>query len=1162
LGESKVIYNSIGEVETSIDRYGYPTVSIYDAQGEGIQTTFPDGTVSRSTILYGYGDNAEKSATIVEDPHFEGDPVYGTRTEYDEIGRPIKNERLANFRITISGDALSSFSDFEELSGGVQVLSTTTTHYNDAGNVDAETDARGNTTTYTYDGYDRIETVTKWVTTPASRDQTVTTSHYDDNGNLEGVTVVVTKFTLANPPVQIGAPITVPTQSCQYDSLRRRWLTVHEDNSFSRVIFDSLGRVAEEIDQDGVSTRSEYDGEGRVTAVTKPYKIYDPTQLNNHDAPPVLDANPADQTVTRFAYNLAGQLVTQTDGNQTVLAPANQKHTLFAYDKLGRIISRTLPETQPESWVYDATVAGHLVRRVVHSDFNGTVITDDFDPMGRILTRTPTSASLPPEGKVPVSLTYTATGKPKTISDASGLSEYLYDNRDRLWKKTVEKSTPNERTLTYLYNDNDLVETISSSSGQTALNYQYDELNRLKSANGTSYTYDPPGNLETVTYPSPNSAVTAYHYDVSQRLVYMTLNNGSAQLLASFEYDDYAATDKPVWQTERKLTRSGLRQGAAELVKYNVQDHRRLMAYDYDRLNRLGAERIRTATGASWPAWPSPTLPASPSTGDILYDTLPGYSDLPGHGYDRTGNRSSRSVSDSSLIAKGVTPVSSQAFDADDRLLGGNNAYDANGNTLVGNLLGLPGEVDPLPGPTTQDVYDYANRLIKRSNGSTTVNLVYDAAGNRVRKTIVSGNTTVIRYLVDDLNPTGYAQVLEEWRSVNGGASTLDRAYVYGHSLISQRQSDDTVQYYGYDGHGNVRLLLNNDATAAVSDAYDYDAFGILINEWHQNAVTPTPNHYLYSGEQWDSELGMYYLRARYLNPQNGRFWSMDTYGGDQGNPSSLHKYTYAFCDPVNNLDSSGNFPGGHHKVPQSLWDERDKEFHFSEDAKEFFDSDPAKVNTPNGHNFTNPHGSYNKNMRAEVREWLKKEGIKPGDMTKKDCARMIKDIEKKNKFIREFNLIVRKGPEKVKSWLKSKGYKLIPVEFQSAALKKALAAKAAKRLGGALARKVPLIGYGFTILMAEQMKAEGATDRQIAKAVVNDFFWNVPEMAEAGADVVWNQAVYVAEGAMAGAFSYLNYDYDESPADGGNGLLVSEQAVNDILKRGNVTAGSLIQVW
>jgi RHS repeat-associated protein len=90
------------------------------------------------------------------------------------------------------------------------------------------------------------------------------------------------------------------------------------------------------------------------------------------------------------------------------------------------------------------------------------------------------------------------------------------------------------------------------------------------------------------------------------------------------------------------------------------------------------------------------------------------------------------------------------------------------------------------------------------------------------------------------------------------------------------------------------------DSRATVT--YDYDAFGNLIH-----STGATPNNYLYSGEQYDPDLNLYYNRARYVNTSTGRFWSMDTDEGNGYEPISLHKYLYAGANPVGNSDPSGN---------------------------------------------------------------------------------------------------------------------------------------------------------------------------------------------------------------------------------------------------------------
>jgi RHS repeat-associated protein len=206
----------------------------------------------------------------------------------------------------------------------------------------------------------------------------------------------------------------------------------------------------------------------------------------------------------------------------------------------------------------------------------------------------------------------------------------------------------------------------------------------------------------------------------------------------------------------------------------------------------------------------------------------------------------------------------------------GSDQYDADGNTI--NSLG------------TANAYDFENHMIAHGG----VAIVYDGDGNRVSETV---GTVTTNYLVDAVNPTGYAQVVDE---LQGGNVT--RTYSYGLERISETQTISgtlTTSFYGYDGHGSVRQLTNS--AGVVTDSYDYDAFGNLIN-----STGSTPNNYLFAGEAYDPALGLYYNRARYLNTTTGRFWSMDSYEGDSQQPLSLHKYLYGDGDPVDNVDHCG----------------------------------------------------------------------------------------------------------------------------------------------------------------------------------------------------------------------------------------------------------------
>src|SRR6185312_9954469 len=145
--------------------------------------------------------------------------------------------------------------------------------------------------------------------------------------------------------------------------------------------------------------------------------------------------------------------------------------------------------------------------------------------------------------------------------------------------------------------------------------------------------------------------------------------------------------------------------------------------------------------------------------------------------------------------------------------------------------------------------------------------------------------------------PRGMRRCWMSFRAVRWFARTP-----YGLELINERQTlagTLTTSFYGYDGHGSVRFLTSS--TGAVTDTYDYDAFGNVIS-----STGSTPNNYLFAGEQFDPALGIYYNRARYYDQRQGRFWTMDTDAGIGETPQTLHKYLYTSGDPLSYSDPSG----------------------------------------------------------------------------------------------------------------------------------------------------------------------------------------------------------------------------------------------------------------
>jgi RHS repeat-associated protein len=575
----------------------------------------------------------------------------------------------------------------------------------------------------------------------------------------------------------------------------------------------------------------------------------------------------ADGSWSLTSYDAIGRRIAETDqstnttwfgydglGRLTAVTNALGHVTRYAYDEVGSLIAQTDANNHTTTYEYHAM--GRRVKRTLPGlqvetyayDRAGN-LTNKVDFNGRTtlyafdaLNRLTNKTPDTFFAAPPVAFTYTATGQRMTMSDVSGTTTYDYDLRDRLRMK----ATP-QGTLIY---SNDVAGNVtfigSLNANGVALAYTYDALNRLETATDThtgptTYGYDAVGNLQGYVY--PNDVASTYTYDALNRLTNLATLNPQLSTVASYAY-----TLKP----------TGHRASVAELSG-------RAVAYSYDNTHRLTTE----------------TVSGAPDSGSASY-TL-----------DDVGNRLTRTSTLPGVEGQSLT------YDPNDRLA--TDTYDANGNTTVGHIV--------QSAPTVSDAYDFEDRLINRNNGQVTV--VYDGDGNRVSKT-VGGVTTL--FLVDDRNPTGYAQVLEELSTLNDQPSTpvVTRVYAYGHDLISQDQllADGqggfawVASFFGYDGHGNVRFLT--DQNGDVTDTYDYDAFGTRIAQ-----TGSTPNSYLYCGEQFDADLGLYYNRARYLNADSGRFWTRDVFEGLSQDPSSLHKYLYAHADPINGSDPSGFFVGG-----------------------------------------------------------------------------------------------------------------------------------------------------------------------------------------------------------------------------------------------------------
>ncbi len=195
-------------------------------------------------------------------------------------------------------------------------------------------------------------------------------------------------------------------------------------------------------------------------------------------------------------------------------------------------------------------------------------------------------------------------------------------------------------------------------------------------------------------------------------------------------------------------------------------------------------------------------------------------------------------------------------------------AYDNNGNLILSE------EVTVFEGGTDVNTYTY---LFNGFNQLETVidpygdiyGYTYDTSGLRTGKTTPDG-------AISFLNENG--KILIE----SDGEGFITAKNVWGIQLL-ERQTEEAVYGYLYNGHGDIIALT--DKYGSVLEDYSYDPYGndlpVDIEEaavWVRQAENEErDNPFRYCGEYLDNETGLYYLRARYYDPETGRFLSEDT---------------------------------------------------------------------------------------------------------------------------------------------------------------------------------------------------------------------------------------------------------------------------------------------
>ncbi|WP_423032157.1 RHS repeat-associated core domain-containing protein [Undibacterium sp. Ji42W] len=835
-----------------------------DTKGNKISETDAAGKV----ITYAYDSNGKEVsrswiATIMVNGVPTQKTVSVTRTldaeghilsETDALGATTKTEYTAGGQASATIDSQGRRTSYSYDDTGRPTTTTypdaktETSAYDAIGNKISDTDRQGRVTRFEYDVLNRLTRTT-------AADGTSTSTAYNDAGRVASTTDAQGNTTTNG-----------------YDAKGRLISLTDANGKQNKFEYDAVGNRVKITDAFGKVTQFEYDALNRLVKTTYPDNSTSSTVWNTTGTKQS-ETDQAGNTIV-YGYDPVGRLneVTQTNaatqqqtvygydvnGNKTSQTDAKGHTTSWAYDANNRLSSRTLPGGQAESFAYD--VAGNLMQK---TDFAGKVTSYVYDVLGQIVqTNYPDGSS--------VSITYTANGQVASSTIAggnnsngrqNGQTTFAYDANDRITKQVK----PDGSYLAYAYDANGNISQRSSATG--TISYGYDKnqwlttVTNSASNSSTTYTWDDAGRL--VTAMTPDGVVTSYSYDTNGQLL---------QLL-------HAKSNVIVVGSRYTLGTNGQRTKVEEFDSLSTQTNLlaanpvRTTSYQYDGVNRLTQEMVKDRSNATV------------RTTDYQYD--------------KVGNRSQKTET----TVSGTT-TTTYTYDANDRLT---QEAKATGTTSTvttytwddkGNL-----STKTTGGQVTVYGWNADNRLVEAKQGSSQATAItvarysYDANGNRVQKTEPGQNTSpdkITNYLVDDTYD--YAQTVQE--SVIQRAGSQNTSYVWGLGLISQNRAEQQ-SFYRADELGSVKALT--DGTGNMTDSYQYDAFGVIINK-----IGNTENGYRYTGEYFDDALNLQFNRARWYESTNGRFVSMDDYYGNPFRPQSLNKYLYADANPVNMRDPDG----------------------------------------------------------------------------------------------------------------------------------------------------------------------------------------------------------------------------------------------------------------
>ncbi|MCQ4087552.1 RHS repeat-associated core domain-containing protein [Saccharibacillus sp. JS10] len=437
-----------------------------------------------------------------------------------------------------------------------------------------------------------------------------------------------------------------------------------------------------------------------------------------------------------------------------------------------------------------------------------------------------------------------------------------------------------------MYDNNSNITGGTTRGGINVVN-QYDEQNRLASwssgdKNG-SFTYYKNGLRKSMT---DETGTTQYFYTLDNLLERMVYPDGKE---ISYTYyknglpntmtDPFGLTTTYIYNADNQL--SEVRTENTKQAEYIYRDG--LVESDENHLKSSQLYQLKLGDNGQ-----ITTTYTNDGFGRLtkLLQSAGGLTQAFTYGYDNGDNITSRSDG---------TTSGTFSYDELDRIITsseGDETYTYDGK---GNRLTLQSSIQMPHKDNIDYTYNQAEQLSGVTRNQTSVSYKYNGDGLMTERSITKdGQSTTTRYYYDGAN------IIAEGKVAADGTVTFKARYVRGAQLIYREDANHEKAYYQHNGHGDVTGLVKADGT--VLNRYTYDIWGNPLTSDVQ-----VENVFGYSGEYWDEDTGLQYLRSRWYDPSIGRFIQEDTFEGRINRPSSLNLYTYVENNPLKYTDPTGH---------------------------------------------------------------------------------------------------------------------------------------------------------------------------------------------------------------------------------------------------------------